>query len=157
MIIMNDETQDKVKDQLPEDQTEVTNDSPEEESSKEETPVAETNGENTELTQLDPAQAEETKENIISVIKTIFDPEIPVNIYELGLIYEVNVLPLGNVTVVMTLTSPNCPVAGSLPAEVETKIKSIPGVNNVDLDLTFDPPWDMEMMSDEAKLELGMF
>lgn len=95
------------------------------------------------------------KEAIIEVIKTVFDPEIPVNIYDLGLIYEVNVFPDGNVEIVMTLTSPNCPAAGSLPGEVEQKAKAVAGVKDVTMELVFDPPWSQEMMSEEAKLELG--
>jgi FeS assembly SUF system protein len=97
----------------------------------------------------------EVKEGIIEVLKTIFDPEIPVNIYDLGLIYEVNVFADGNAEIVMTLTSPNCPVAGTLPGEVEEKAKAVAGVKDVTLELVFDPPWNQEMMSEEAKLELG--
>lgn len=97
----------------------------------------------------------EVKQGIIEVLKTVFDPEIPVNIYDLGLIYEVNVFADGNVEIVMTLTSPNCPAAGSLPGEVEQKAKGVSGVKDVTLELVFDPPWNQEMMSEEAKLELG--
>lgn len=97
----------------------------------------------------------EVKQGIIEVLKTVFDPEIPVNIYDLGLIYEVNVFGDGNVEIVMTLTSPNCPAAGSLPGEVEQKTKGVSGVKDVTLELVFDPPWNQEMMSEEAKLELG--
>jgi FeS assembly SUF system protein len=93
---------------------------------------------------------------IVQVLKTVYDPEIPVDIYSLGLIYEVEVDEGSNAHVIMTLTSPNCPVAESLPAEVKEKISHIPGINEVDLELTFEPTWDKEMMSDEAKLELGM-
>ncbi|HXH18263.1 MAG TPA: SUF system Fe-S cluster assembly protein [Chitinophagales bacterium] len=92
---------------------------------------------------------------IIDVLKTCYDPEIPVDIYELGLVYEVNVDPANNVKVVMTLTSPTCPVAESLPPEVEQKIKGIPGVGEVKVELTWEPPWSQEMMSEAAKLELG--
>ncbi|MCF8373105.1 MAG: SUF system Fe-S cluster assembly protein [Bacteroidales bacterium] len=92
---------------------------------------------------------------IIETLKDIFDPEIPVNIYELGLIYEVNVDDDNNVKLVMTLTSPNCPVAESLPAEVSERVKAIEGVNKVELELTFEPTWDKDMMSEEAKLDLG--
>jgi FeS assembly SUF system protein len=98
---------------------------------------------------------EQVKEAIIDVLKTIYDPEIPVNIYDLGLIYEVNVFPNFEVELVMTLTSPNCPVAGTLPGEVEEKAKSVSGVVDVTLELVFDPAWSQEMMSEEAKLELG--
>jgi len=95
-------------------------------------------------------------ESIVKVLKTIFDPEIPVDIYELGLIYDVFVNEDREVKILMTLTSPNCPVAETLPMEVEEKIKSIDMVKDVEIELTFDPPWDREMMSEEAKLELGM-
>ena len=98
---------------------------------------------------------EEIKEGVIEVLKTIFDPEIPVNIYELGLIYEVNVLPENMVEIVMTLTSPNCPVAGTLPGEVEEKVKSVSGVSDSVVELVFEPAWSQDMMSEEAKLELG--
>lgn len=95
------------------------------------------------------------KEAVIEMLKTIFDPEIPVNIYELGLIYEVNVLPENVVEVVMTLTSPSCPVAGTLPGEVEQKVKAVDGVSDAVVELVFDPAWNQDMMSEEAKLELG--
>ncbi|MBX2903941.1 MAG: SUF system Fe-S cluster assembly protein [Chitinophagales bacterium] len=98
---------------------------------------------------------EQVKNAIIDVIKTIYDPEIPVNIYDLGLIYEVNVFPTFEVEIVMTLTSPNCPVAETLPSEVEEKTKAVNGVKDVTLELVFDPPWGQDMMSEEAKLELG--
>ncbi|MBS2210427.1 DUF59 domain-containing protein [Carboxylicivirga mesophila] len=93
---------------------------------------------------------------IIKVIKTIFDPEIPVNIYDLGLIYEIDVDEKGKARVVMTLTSPNCPVAESLPEEVHEKVAAIDGITSVDLNLTFDPPWTKDMLSEEALLELGL-
>jgi len=95
-------------------------------------------------------------ENIVKVLKTIFDPEIPVDIYELGLIYDVFVNENRDVKILMTLTSPNCPVAETLPMEVKEKVSSINMVNDVEIELTFDPPWDKDMMSEEAKLELGM-
>ena len=95
-------------------------------------------------------------ENIIRVLKTIYDPEIPVDIYELGLIYDVQISDEAAVKIIMTLTSPNCPVAESLPAEVKEKVAIVEHVKEVDLELTFEPPWDMEMLSDEAKLELGI-
>ena len=94
-------------------------------------------------------------EKIIKVLKTIFDPEIPVDIYELGLIYDVFVNEDFDAKVLMTLTSPNCPVAESLPAEVEEKVRSIKGINQVKVEMTFDPPWTKDLMSEEAKLELG--
>ena len=92
---------------------------------------------------------------IVSMIKTIFDPEIPVDIYELGLIYDVFVNEDMDVKVLMTLTSPNCPVAETLPMEVEEKIRSIEEVRNAEVEITFDPTWTQDMMSEEAKLELG--
>lgn len=95
-------------------------------------------------------------ENIVKVLKTIYDPEIPVDIYELGLIYDVFVNETNDVKILMTLTSPNCPVAETLPMEVEEKIKSIDQVKGVEIELTFDPPWSQDLMSEEAKLELGM-
>ena len=96
------------------------------------------------------------KEKIITEIKKIYDPEIPVNIYELGLIYEIKVDKENNVKVNMTLTTPNCPVAESLPKEVKDSIMEINEVNKVDLDLVWDPPWDKSMMSESAKLELNL-
>lgn len=98
----------------------------------------------------------ELEKKIIVVIRNIFDPEIPVNIYELGLIYEINVEETGNVKVLMTLTSPNCPVAESMPAQVKQEISYLNGVSEVNVEITFEPPWDQDMMTEEAKLELGM-
>ena len=95
-------------------------------------------------------------EKIVRVIKTIFDPEIPVDIYELGLIYDVFVNEDYEVKILMTLTTPNCPVAETLPMEVEEKIKSIDEVKSAEVEITFDPPWTQDLMSEEAKLELGM-
>jgi|TARA_R110002073_G_scaffold15207_1_gene60379 FeS assembly SUF system protein len=95
-------------------------------------------------------------EKIVRVIKTIFDPEIPVDIYELGLIYDVFVNEDHEVKILMTLTTPNCPVAETLPMEVEEKVKSIDEVKSAEVEITFDPPWSQELMSEEAKLELGM-
>ena len=97
------------------------------------------------------------EERIKDVIKTCYDPEIPVNIWELGLIYEIKVDEGNDVNVKMTLTSPACPVAETLPVEVENKIKEIADVNTAKVEITFDPPWDKEMMSEEARLELGMW
>jgi len=94
--------------------------------------------------------------DVINAIKTVYDPEIPVNVYDLGLIYEVDVSAEGNVNIVMTLTSPNCPVAESLPAEVKETVADLPGITNVEVNMTFDPPWDRDMLSDEALLELGL-
>jgi FeS assembly SUF system protein len=95
--------------------------------------------------------------DIIAMLKTVFDPEIPVDIYELGLIYEIKIDEDANVYLKMTLTSPACPVAGSLPGDVEQKVKNVKGVNEVYVDLVWDPAWDKDMMSEEAKLTLGMF
>ncbi len=97
----------------------------------------------------------ELKDKVIEEIKKIYDPEIPVNIYELGLIYDISINKK-NVSIKMTLTTPNCPVAESLPKEVKDSIKEINGVDNVDLDLVWDPPWDKSMMSEAAKLELNL-
>ncbi len=99
---------------------------------------------------------EELAEKIVKVIKTIYDPEIPVDIYELGLIYDVFVNENYGVKVLMTLTTPNCPVAESLPLEVEERVKSINVVTDAEVEITFDPPWSQDLMSEEAKLELGM-
>jgi FeS assembly SUF system protein len=95
-------------------------------------------------------------DKIVRVLKTIFDPEIPVDIYELGLIYDVFVNEDFDVKILMTLTTPNCPVAETLPLEVEEKVKSINEVKGAEVEITFDPPWTQELMSEEAKLELGM-
>lgn len=91
----------------------------------------------------------------IEIIKTIYDPEIPVNIYDLGLIYRVDILPINNVQITMTLTAPSCPAAQSLPIEVDQKVRKIEGVNDVHVVVTWNPPWDKTMMSEEAQLELG--
>jgi FeS assembly SUF system protein len=95
-------------------------------------------------------------EKIIKVIKTIFDPEIPVDIYELGLIYDIMINENFDVKIIMTLTTPNCPVAETLPIDVEEKVKTVAGVKSAKVEITFEPPWSQELMSDEAKLELGM-
>ncbi|MGB0146038.1 MAG: DUF59 domain-containing protein [Flavobacteriaceae bacterium] len=99
---------------------------------------------------------EELGDKIVKVLKTIFDPEIPVDIYELGLIYDVLVNEDSEVKILMTLTTPNCPVAETLPLEVEEKIKSISMVKDAEVEITFDPPWSQDLMSEEAKLALGM-
>jgi len=91
----------------------------------------------------------------VEACRTVFDPEIPVNIYDLGLIYTLEITPENDVTVVMTLTAPGCPVAGEMPSWVASAVESVAGVKSVDVQMTFDPPWGMEMMSDEARLELG--
>ena len=93
---------------------------------------------------------------IVEALKTIYDPEIPVDIYELGLIYDVSVTDDGDATVLMTLTTPHCPVAESMPGEVEIRVLSVPGVRDAEVKLVWDPPWDPSKMSDEARLELGM-
>lgn len=95
-------------------------------------------------------------EGVIDALKEIYDPEIPVNIYELGLIYGVEVTPDSHVVVTMTLTTPHCPVAESMPGEVELRVGAVPGVGSAEVNLVWDPPWDPAKMSDEAKLELGM-
>ena len=99
---------------------------------------------------------QEVGEKVVEKICKIYDPEVPVNIYELGLIYDIQVSNEGDVEIEMTLTSPNCPVAESLPVEVEEKVKIIKEVRDVKVNITFEPPWNKDMMSDEAKLELGM-
>jgi FeS assembly SUF system protein len=96
------------------------------------------------------------REKIIAALRTVYDPEIPMDIWDLGLIYDVKVLEGGDVKIRMTLTAPNCPVAGSLPAEVERKVRAVPGVKNVKLELVFDPPWDKSRMSPEARMLLGL-
>jgi len=95
-------------------------------------------------------------EAVIDALKEIFDPEIPVNIYDLGLVYGVEISPEASAVVTMTLTTPHCPVAESMPGEVELRVSSVPGVRDAEVNLVWDPPWDMAKMSDEAKLELGM-
>lgn len=96
------------------------------------------------------------EKSLVDVLKTIYDPEIPVDIYELGLIYEINIDDEHHVKIVMTLTSPNCPVAESLPQEVKEKVGAVESVKEAEVEITFDPPWDRAMMSEEAQLELGM-
>ena len=95
-------------------------------------------------------------DDIVEVIKTCYDPEIPVNIYEMGLIYTIKVEPTGEADIKMTLTSPNCPAAQSLPAEVEEKVKGVEGVTDATIEIVWEPTWNMEMMSEEAKLTLGL-
>jgi FeS assembly SUF system protein len=104
---------------------------------------------------VDSATVPDLQEKVMAAIKTVYDPEIPVDIFELGLIYEVNIYPINNVYVQMTLTSPSCPSAEAIPGEVEQKIKAIEGVNDVKVEITFDPPYSQDMMSEAAKLELG--
>ena len=106
---------------------------------------------------MEAIQEEAVKNRVIDVLKSCFDPEIPVNIYELGLIYDVSVDGSGAVEIRMTLTSPACPVAGSLPPEVQSKVGGIEGVSAAKVDVVWDPPWNPSMMSEAAKLQLGMF
>ncbi len=101
-------------------------------------------------------QIEDLKNRIIEVAHSVFDPEVPVNIYELGLIYDIEITPAGAVLVRMTLTTPACPVAGSLPGEVQRKIQPLENVTSVNVDLVWDPPWDKDRMSEAAKLQLGI-
>ncbi len=101
-------------------------------------------------------QLQEIGEKIVAVLQSIYDPEIPVDIYELGLIYDVQVSDEGDAKILMTLTTPNCPVAESLPIEIQEKVKTIEEVRNAEVEITFDPPWDKDMMSEAAKLELGI-
>jgi FeS assembly SUF system protein len=100
-------------------------------------------------------ETENLRDQVIACLQTIYDPEIPVNIYELGLIYRVDIMPINNVQIVMTLTAPSCPAAQSLPIEVDQKVRLIEGVNDVYVSVTWDPPWDKSMMSEAAQLELG--
>jgi FeS assembly SUF system protein len=97
------------------------------------------------------------EERVLAVLKTIYDPELPVNIHELGLIYQLVVTPAGEVSIQMTLTAPNCPVAGSLPGEVQRKVAAIPGVTKATVELVWEPPWDRSRLSEAAQLELGLF
>jgi FeS assembly SUF system protein len=100
---------------------------------------------------------QELEEKIVNVLKTIYDPEIPVNIYELGLIYDIKITASNEVVVLMTLTAPNCPVAGGMPTDVQDKIKEIPEVTDAKVIITFDPPWNMDLLSEDARLALGLF
>ncbi len=102
------------------------------------------------------ATNEELRDSVIDALKSVYDPEIPVDIYELGLIYDVVISEDGDATITMTLTTPHCPVAESLPNEVELRVLSVPGIRDAVVNLVWDPPWDPSKMSDEARLELGM-
>lgn len=104
-----------------------------------------------------PFDPSDIEEGIVEALKTVYDPEIPVNIYELGLIYDLELQPDGRAQIKMTLTSPGCPVAGSLPGEVQQKVESVPGVTAADVELVWDPAWNPSMMSEAARLQLGMF
>lgn len=100
-------------------------------------------------------EADVLRDKVIECLKTIYDPEIPVNIYDMGLVYRIDILPINNVQITMTLTAPSCPAAQSLPVEVDQKVKEIEGVNDVHVAVTWTPSWDKSMMSEEAQLELG--
>lgn len=110
----------------------------------------------TEAAQQTVVDQDELEDEIIGALKTVYDPEIPVNIYDLGLIYDLNISPQGEVDVVMTLTAPGCPVAGSMPGWVKDAVESVPGVTYANVELAWEPPWNQEMMSMRAKLELNM-
>ena len=103
-----------------------------------------------------PFALDSLEHRVVEALKLVYDPEIPANIYEVGLIYDIDADPAGNVTIRMTLTSPMCPVAESLPVEVQDRVKALPGVASVKVDIVWDPPWALEMMSEAARLELGM-
>lgn len=105
---------------------------------------------------IDQIQSKDLEASVVEALRTVFDPEIPVNIYDLGLIYEVTTTPEGSVGILMTLTSPMCPVAGSLPPEVEQKVRAVPGVTSAQVEIVWEPPWSPERMSEAAKLQLGM-
>mgnify|MGYP003553194053 FL=1 len=134
---MSDKTEKKIKDQEAEQIIEQVTEQPK------------------EIT--DPADKAELNNAVVEALKSVYDPEIPVNIYELGLIYSVNIDDAGKVEIEMTLTSPACPVAGTLPPEVEGKVRSIPGVSECVVKVVWDPPWGMNMMSEEAKLQLNLY
>ena len=102
-----------------------------------------------------PIHIENLRDKVLTAIKLVYDPEIPVDVYELGLIYEISIYPVNNVFVLMTLTSPNCPSAEFIPSEVKEKIQQVEGINNVEVEVTFEPPYTQDMMSEVAKLELG--
>jgi FeS assembly SUF system protein len=103
------------------------------------------------------AEGASLEEKVIAVLRMVFDPEIPVNIYELGLVYDLKISPSGEVAIRLTLTSPACPVAGALPEEVRSKVAAVPGVTDAKVELVWDPPWDMSRMSEAAQLQLGLF
>lgn len=104
-----------------------------------------------------PPDPSDVEQGIVEALKTVFDPEIPVDIYELGLIYDIDIPEDGAVKIKMTLTAPGCPVAGTLPVEVKNKVESVPGVASADVELVWDPAWNPSMMSEAARLQLGMF
>jgi FeS assembly SUF system protein len=109
---------------------------------------------NTELQSTPPS--EQLRENLVAALRTIYDPEIPVNIYDLGLIYALEIEPDGKVYLDMTLTAPACPVAGTFPATVESRLSEVPGVTDVHVELVWDPPWSLDMLPDEVRLQLGL-
>lgn len=109
-----------------------------------------------DLSEPQPGEPEGLRDKVIAAIRTVFDPEIPVNVYELGLIYDLKIDADGKADIIMTLTSPACPVAGSLPGDVEVKVKGAEGITDATVGLTWDPPWSMERLSEVARLELGM-
>ena len=106
---------------------------------------------------MEEINSQQIGDKIVAALKTIYDPEIPVDIYELGLIYDVQISDQKQARVLMTLTTPNCPVAESLPKEVKEKVLTVDGIDEAEIELTFEPPWEREMMSEEAQLELGLF
>jgi FeS assembly SUF system protein len=110
-----------------------------------------------QVSALPPEEEERLRADIVAALKTVYDPEIPADIYELGLVYGIDIDGERNVTIAMTLTAPGCPVAGEMPKWVENAVNSVPGVNGAAVTMTFDPPWDMSRMSDEARLALNMF
>ena len=112
---------------------------------------------NATLPGTEPPAEGDLENSIVEALKTVFDPEIPVNIYELGLIYDLELQAEGLVQIKMTLTSPGCPVAGTLPGEVKAKVESVPGVSSADVELVWDPTWNPSMMTEAARLQLGMF
>jgi FeS assembly SUF system protein len=99
---------------------------------------------------------QQMRDNVVGALRTVYDPEIPINIYDLGLVYEIDVKAEGRIDIRMTLTAPACPVAGEMPGVVEDRVMQVPGVSEVRVDLVWDPPWDRGMLSDEAKLQLGL-
>ena len=107
------------------------------------------------MSAIDEEKTLELKEKVVMAIKEVYDPEIPVDVYELGLIYEINIFPINNVHILMTLTSPACPSAEAIPDEIKTKVKEIEELNDVEVEVTFDPPYATDMMSEAARLELG--
>jgi FeS assembly SUF system protein len=119
--------------------------------------VSRTVSEQGEVVDTNAELVRDIEEQVVAALKTCFDPEIPVNIYELGLIYGIDIKPVGDVAIRMTLTSPACPVAGTLPGDVRRKVAAIPGVGDVKVELVWDPPWDKDRMSEAARLQLGIF